>query len=480
MTQTTYAARMSDADTVLWKLGADPGLRSTVLTVIELDAVPDPERLRHAVERTIRAVPRFRQRVVPDPLGLATPRWEIDPHFDLDFHVRRVSLPDGSIDDVLSLGSSMAMQSFDPARPLWEWLFVEGLATGGAAMIGKVHHSVTDGVGGVDMAMNFFDLEATPVLKVLPEPVGERGADHVLSGALHEAQVLGGAARAGLDAGLRGLKALLTAPRSSLGTVDATARAVVRAMSGGAPLSELMSSRSLSLRFATLQLDLDELRAAAKTNGVKINDIALAATAAGVGDYHRRQGFPVDTLRFSMMVNTRSEAEAATSGNNFTGVRLELSAGELDGAMLQGVRAAAVAAANDPIVSVAKPLLGATRRMPLPLTLPLVGAVQRSVDVISSNVPGWPIPVYLGGAKVLRVLPLGPLAGSALNVTLLSHERTVNVGITADPAAVTDVTLLVRCLEDAFARAVALGAAKCEVESAEQAIELVVFEDQAS
>ena len=105
-------------------------------------------------------VPRLRQRVQSNPLSIAPPRWEVDPNFDLDFHVRWLRpAAGGSLRDVLDLAEPIAMQGFDRARPLWEVDVVEGLDEGRSALILKLHHAITDGVGGVKLAMHLFDLD---------------------------------------------------------------------------------------------------------------------------------------------------------------------------------------------------------------------------------------------------------------------------------------------------------------------------------
>lgn len=109
-------------------------------------------------ERIGRAVPMFRQRVVAT-LPPVPPRWEFDPDFDLYFHLRRVSAPyPGTFDTVLEMARRAEMAEFDRARPLWEITLVDDLADGGAALVCKLHHSLMDGIGGVQIAMLLFDL----------------------------------------------------------------------------------------------------------------------------------------------------------------------------------------------------------------------------------------------------------------------------------------------------------------------------------
>ena len=157
-----FARHMSDEDALMWNIEKDPILRSTILAVAIFDGVPDWQRLRRRIERTTRIIPRFRQRVVSPPLRLGPPRWTVEPTFDLDFHLRRMRLSgSGSERALLDALQPIATSSFDRARPLWEFTLIEGLdGPDGerAAFAMKVHHSVTDGVGGMDLLAHMIDL----------------------------------------------------------------------------------------------------------------------------------------------------------------------------------------------------------------------------------------------------------------------------------------------------------------------------------
>jgi hypothetical protein len=74
----------------------------------------------------------------------------------------------------------------------------------------------------------------------------------------------------------------------------------------------------------------------------------------------------------------------------------------------------------------------------------------KAVDFTTSNVPGAPFPVYLAGARMLAQYPFGPLAGAALNITLLSYENDLNIGVNSDPAAVPDPDVLLHHLHHGF------------------------------
>src|SRR5947209_19527592 len=171
-----FERRMSDADALMWAIEKDPLLRSTITAIAVLDRPPDRERFTERMERASREIPRLRQRAVGSPLVPAPPRWVGDPNFDLRSPLRWVQSPaPGSLRTLLDLAEPIAMQGFDRARPLWEFTVVEGLADGKAALIQKLHHSITDGVGAIKIAMHMLDLEREPAedrgpMPAAPEP----------------------------------------------------------------------------------------------------------------------------------------------------------------------------------------------------------------------------------------------------------------------------------------------------------------------
>jgi len=197
--QSGMAEFLRNSDAFAWAMETDASLRSTVVSIVTLDRAPDWDVVVDRTERLSRTVPMFRQRVVESP-SPAPPRWEYDPDFDLGYHLRRVTAPGpGTFDTVLEMARRAEMAEFDHARPLWEATLVDGLADGGAALLFKVHHSLTDGIGGVQLAMIMFDQTEEPRdLGLLPpQPAVESpgpwaGIRHV---AQYDAQLLGGVAR---------------------------------------------------------------------------------------------------------------------------------------------------------------------------------------------------------------------------------------------------------------------------------------------
>src|SRR5215212_4479898 len=175
---------MSDVEALMWNLEKDPHLSSTFANVTILDGPQDHKRFRARMQRAVQVIPRLRQRVVPGFGRLAPPEWRDDPEFDIDFHVRRTALPAGSTTrDLFDFTVRMSQDPFDRTRPLWEFVIVEGLPSGQAALVQKMHHTITDGVGGVRMSEQFIDLTADDPEPEPLDPEAEPG-EPVASGLL--------------------------------------------------------------------------------------------------------------------------------------------------------------------------------------------------------------------------------------------------------------------------------------------------------
>ncbi len=148
----------------MWAAEKDPSLRSDFLNLTLLDQVPDTDRLRAKVEQALVSLPRLTERVVSAPLRIAPPEWRADPTLDLDYHLRRVALPDaGSLRTLLDVAATLSSTPLDRSRPLWEFTLIEGLEDGRAALLQRVHHTVTDGVGGLKLSLSLVDFERDPV-----------------------------------------------------------------------------------------------------------------------------------------------------------------------------------------------------------------------------------------------------------------------------------------------------------------------------
>ena len=454
-----FEQRMSDADALMWRNEKDPMLRSTIVAVAILDRSPDPALVAARIERTTRAVPRLRQRVVHSPLSLAPPRWEVDPNFDLRYHLRWFRAPgDGGLDTVLRMAEPMAMQGFDRARPLWEFAVVDGLAEGRAASILKLHHSISDGVGAVQIAMNLFDIERSspadgepmpdaPPVDVLAMPARMRDAlDH------ERRRLLGIAKRLPATLG-RAAKAASSDPIGSSRAVAETAGSMSR-MFGPAtrPVSPLMTGRSLSVHFEALSEPLDELKAAARRAGGRLNDAFVAGAVGGLARYHEHHGADVTELRMTMPINVRGEDKADLAGNAFAPARMLVPMDIHDPVeRMRAISALVGRQRAEPAMAVVDPMALVVHRLPTSVSTALFQAMLRGQDFVTSNVPGVPIPVFFAGSSVEAQFPFGPMSGAAMNLTLLSYQDQVHIGVNTDPAAVPDPDVLRSCLVDSYA-----------------------------
>ncbi len=451
-----FEHRMSDADALMWSIEKDPMLRSTITTLVVVDGELDRERLWRTVDRASRAVPRLRQRVRSNPLSVAPPRWEVDPNFDLAYHLRFARVPgEGSMDDLLAMAQPMAMQGFDRARPQWECTVVEGIRGGRSALVLKIHHAVTDGVGGVRLMLELFDLEADATERPMPAapPVHVMNQVERFTDALqHETRrQLGIAKRLVTDATGNVVGMLGDPPgayESSSELVASVAR-VLRPVSH--PMSPLMTGRSLSNHFDTITLPLDLAKKAGKRIGGTLNDTFVTGLARGMQRYHAEHGIHVDALRMGMPINIRETGAPETAGNAFVPARFEIPMAADDPLeLMREIRSRMVAARDEPANQLVEVLSNVLNRLPTTVVTQLFGTMMKGLDFQASNVPGAPVPVYLLGLPVLAIVPFGPLAGAASNVTLLSYQNDLNIGVNVDPAAVPDTDAYMACLRAGY------------------------------
>ncbi len=456
MTPVTFEDRMSDADALMWSIEKDPMLRSTITTAVVLEGPVDLDRLQRTFERASRMIPRLRQRVRSNPLSIAPPRWEIDPNFDLRYHLRSARVPGtGSMGDLLGMAAPIAMQGFDRARPLWEATLVEGLAEGRTAIILKIHHAITDGVGGVQLMLELFDLaEDAPERAMPPQPTVHvmNQTERFLDAFQHESRRQVGAVRRVTASGVEGVMGVAYDPSGSMVAGSELLASAVRLLRPVAtPLSPIMTERSLSNHFDVLTMPLDLAKKVGNSIGGTLNDTFVGGIALGLQLYHRHHGHEPDVLRMGMPISIRDINAAATAGNAFVPARMEIPIGvEQPDELMKAVRTRCVAARDEPANQLVEPMSNLLNRLPTSVVTQIFGTMMKGLDFQASNVPGSPFPLFLMGTPVEAIFPFGPLAGAAVNVTLLSYQNELNVGVNIDPAAVPDVDVFMECLRTAY------------------------------
>ncbi|MGY1714096.1 HAD-IB family hydrolase [Geodermatophilus sp. SYSU D01106] len=455
------APEMNPLETAMWRAEvADPRLRANVALLELLDPAPDWERLRAAHEWASRMVPRMRQRVVEPALGIGTPRWVTVDELDLDAHVHRVRLEGpGSMRQLLDVVGEFVSAPLDRDRPLWQVLYVEGLADGRAGYVVKTHHSTTDGLGAVQL-MGKLHSRTAEHDPVRPEPPVPLPGDDVSRTGLLTEQLVGTARSAPLAVLRRGVEALTTGARpwevvtSALGS----ARSASRTLQPPGPGSDLLAPRGGGWHLEVLEVPLADLKAGAKAAGGSLNDGFLAAMVGGFRRYHQRHGAPLGTLTVGIPISLRSQ-DAPEGGNRFTGARFPAPLEEADpAARVRAIREFVLSVRGDSGSGVLNDLLAPTLSwLPAPVIGAVSGRLTSANDVQISNVPGVAHPVYIAGSRITRMFPFGPLPGCAAMITLLSHETQCCIGINLDAAAVTDPAGLVADLQAGLDEVVALG-----------------------
>lgn len=453
---------MNALEAMMWRAEVDPRLRSVVTIVDVLDSAPDWGRLLDAHEWATHLVPRLRDRVLEPYWGWGPPEWVPDPHFALEFHVRRQHLPDGATRrDLLDLAALLAMTPVDRERAPWEAVLVTGLEGGQAAYVLKVHHSLADGVGLTQILRLLHSsvrehVADKPDYPVLPSEPPSRSALTAsrIGGVLRglPSTVLGGASAAGTLSGR-----LLTRPISTISDtaefVSSAARAAVPPAVAG---SALLRGRSLNRRFETVDVDVVALRAAGRAAGGSLNDAYLAAVLGGLARYHRRAGEVPQSLPVGMPVNTRGETDPL-GGNRWSGKRFAAPLDEPDpAARVRRVRAIVRSVTAERVTDALGLIAPVLASLPTGLLAQIQGAATTAIDVQISNVPGMTDPVYLAGAEIVRSYPFAPLPGAAAMIALASHHGTCCVAVNLDPAAITDPDAFRVDLEAGFAEVLAL------------------------
>jgi WS/DGAT/MGAT family acyltransferase len=463
--------RMSDAEAIMWAVEKDPALRVDFTNVTILERPPDPKRVRAKIEQAVEEIPRLAHRVVSPPLRLAPPEWRLDHDLDLDYHLRTVAVPaPGGLRELFDLAATVAAAPLDRSRPLWEFTVVEGLEGGRAALLQKVHHTVTDGVGGVKLSLSLLDFEpdppeapeTSPIQRIAADTDTERRADDADDPVNRSspADVLGdavgyalgqqlGRARRGLESATRMLASPESA-RDGIGNALKLAGSVRRQLLVTEPAhSDLLRPRSLGLRFEAFQVPLSRAKAAGQKLGGSVNDVFVTGIAGAIGLYHERMGAPCDELRMAMPISTRGEDEE--SANSFTPTRVLVPIRPKDPvARFKIVRERLAGARSEPAITAAGSLAGLLTALPTSVLVALTRSQARTIDFATSNLRGSPVDLYLGGARIEANFPMGPRAGCGLNITLLSYRDSLDMGINIDPAAVSDPATLLDCLDESF------------------------------
>ncbi|MFN8037492.1 MAG: wax ester/triacylglycerol synthase family O-acyltransferase [Acidimicrobiia bacterium] len=413
-----------------------------VLGVAVLDPSTAPDGFSFAsfkerVAQRLSQIPPFRRRLVNVPFGLYHPLWVEDPTFDLDYHLRRVGLPaPGGPAELVELAGDIAGRPLDRSRPLWEMWYAEGMEHGHVAVVAKIHHCAMDGAGAVELMANLFDLE--------PDP----GPDPAPLEAWRPEQV-----PTDLETTIGAMVSMATHPirmAKAAGKIARSATRVTRRIRservhGGVPFSAPRVSFNGSLtahrRVAFSSVPLDDVKLVKNAFDVTVNDVVLAVCTGALRRYLDDGGeLPDKPLVATIPVTVRTEDQQGTMGNRLSAMFTELPTHVADPAeQLLAARDVMIGAkqihdaVDDSALQDLSELVTPAFFMPVARFYTQSKLADRHPpihNVVVSNVPGPRFPIYVAGAKLMAINPLGPVAdGCGLNVTVMSYLDSVSFGL---------------------------------------------------
>ncbi len=421
---------------------------------------PAFDDLRAMVAAKLDLVPRYRQKVRFVPLAAGSPAWIDDPHFSLDYHLRRTAIPaPGSELELRQMASRVFSGHLDRDKPLWELWVVEGLSEGRWALLSKVHHCMVDGVAATDlMSLMFSDttsLSSTRPWAPAPEP---SWLEVLLRALVHRASPAGQ-----LETLERGLRT----PRATLRSVAELTLALASAGRRLRPIapSSLTGPIGPHRRWSWAAVRLSEVKAVRTALGGTVNDVVLTLITNGFRELLARRGEELASdrvVRTMVPVSVRRRGEKGVYNNRVSAVFADLPVGREDPAArlaqiraeMDGIKDSRQAVAGDVLASLsgfAPPLL-------LALGSRLVTLSPRlNMHTATTNVPGPQEPVQTLGRRMLESYPFVPVVGSIrIVVAIFSYDGGLYFGVTGDYDGAPDIDVLTAGIERGMSDLLAL------------------------
>ena len=408
-------------------------------------------KVRRLVEDRLHLIPPFRRRLVEVPAHLHRPAWVEDPDFDLDLHLHRTRLPaPGGMAELQELAADAISRPLDPTRPPWEMHVVDGLEGGMVGSVTKMHHAAVDGISGAELTATLLDLEPQP------RPVAPPDAPWSPEAPPSGLALAGGAVRE-----------LLHQPAKAASVMGRTAQAALRLLRHNrrpettpppgpfaAPRTPYNAPVTGARHVSLCQIDLDDVRSIKDRAGVTINDVVLTVCAAALRDHlEDHEGLPERSLVAAVPISVRTGDEGATAANQLSAMLVELGTTiDEPRERLRAIAASSHAAKTQhhvlgpdtipQLADLTPPVLLAAMGA-LESRFNVLGRIPPACNVIVSNYPGPPFPLYCAGARMVAAYPMGPLGiGTALNITVQSYLDTLWFGIVACPDVVPEPRVL--------------------------------------
>jgi diacylglycerol O-acyltransferase / wax synthase len=415
------------------------------------------DELARVLEQRLHEIPRYRQRVMFPPFGLAHPTWEDDPGFDLADHIEEITLPAPADDLMMStVGGEFYGGVLDRRHPLWKVILLQGRPDGNTAMVWKIHHAMVDGVSGVEITMVVHDFHPEGD----PRPPAPQWKPRALPDSVVQFQdairdQLTDEARRWTDAVFRLLR-----PADSIGRDMKVAAALLAEgpkFLRPAPRTPFNAPLSGERDFAWIELPLADVREIKGTLGGTVNDVVLAIISGGLGRFLRARRYPTDGVELRTMcpVSLRPPEMQDSLGNLVSFMAAPLYVGIEDPVeRLAAQRSAMEALKKDDQAGRFHELADLANLVP-PGWQALTGRLfEPSITVlntVTTNMPGPQVPLYLAGRKLLHWYPLGPLSATiGLFNSILSYNKMLTIGVTVDSRLVPDVRRYTEFLRESF------------------------------
>ncbi len=403
------------------------------------------EVVRDVVGRRVSLARRFRQVVEIPGRWQGGPLWVDAARFDIADHVRelRLEAPTGEGDVLLAI-EQIRRQPMDPSRPMWEMWFLTGLPDRRIGWFVRIHHTIADGMAAMATLTALLDPGADVAAAAAPP---WRASPRPSSTAL-----VIDSARRRVSGLVRALAPLLR-PRSTLRGIR-TSWPAIRELLAEEPATRTSLDRMVGpgRRMALVRADLGAVKAIGRAHGATVNDVLLAATAAGLRAVlvHRGERVAGTTVRAYVPVSLRRRVRGVLEGNLIAQMAVPLEM-DLDD---PSRRLEAIARETTRRKERARVSLGLMMRGGGIGRRVMIGAVMRQrVNVATACIPGPTVPLHLAGARVLEVFPVVPLsANEPLGVGALSYAGTLSIGITADADAFPDLDVLTTTIRDELRR----------------------------
>jgi len=398
----------------------------------------------------IHLMPQLRRKLVEVPLGIDHAHWIEDADFDLTRHVRRVDVvAPGNMRALEGMVGEMAGTLLPRQYPLWEMVVVEGVQDGDkdglVAVVSKMHHAIIDGVSGADLMVHMFDL--SPEVRKVDAPEegfeGETPPSHfalfgkaVVNQATAPARFIGEVAK--------------NLPGIGKTAVNVVAKRRDTKLGMTAPKTPWNGALSDKRAVAFARSSLDDMKAIRKEHGCKINDVILAATTLALRDYLiEEDALPDRPLAAAVPVALQKPEGQERLVNELATLLAPLPVQLDDPVEILKRIQAATTASKELVNAVSAPGMMEWAGFVAPRLLNVFMGMYSKFEmadlhppiqnIVVSNVPGPPIELWVAGAKVHAVIPMGPvMPGAGLNLTVLSNMGNVDVGIMADAKMVPE------------------------------------------